>query len=186
MKDDPLVDACFSMIIVVILLSFTYVSLKASAHRLQPWEVGLKVVFGRIEGVLRPGLHFVGPFVTKVVRYDMRINIVQIPDVEVFTVDRQRAWYDLVVQYQVDHPDKVYRELSDHRMATVHKVKWMVQDEAQGRTLSEVMSRGKDITNYIDHELASVRKGWGVRVESVMVNECRTDRNGEAALQESA
>ena len=90
-----------------------------------------------------------------------------------------------MVQYQVDDPDKVYRELSDYRLPIIHKVKWIVQDEAQGRTLSKVMSRGKDITNYIDHELANVQKGWGVRVDGVIVNECRTDKNGEAALRGS-
>ncbi|ABM80592.1 SPFH domain-containing protein [Hyperthermus butylicus] len=54
---------------------------------IRPWEVDIYIRLGKFMGILRPGLHWVPPFISNVYRIDLRTQVVDVPKQEVITRD---------------------------------------------------------------------------------------------------
>jgi len=49
---------------------------QAGVYVIRPYEIGLKIILGKYVGRALPGLNMVPPFITKVVRMDLRQQLV--------------------------------------------------------------------------------------------------------------
>ena len=53
----------------------------------QPYQKGLAIRLGTYTGQLNPGFKWVVPFITKVVKLDLRTQVIDVPSQEVITKD---------------------------------------------------------------------------------------------------
>src|SRR3989338_11003366 len=89
-------------IIVVAIIIFLALALKI----VRQTERGLTERFGKYNRFAEPGLHFIIPFVERIVRVDITESMMEIDTQEIITEDNLNAKVDLVVYYKVNEDEK--------------------------------------------------------------------------------
>ena len=109
--DDP-------MLIVLIVIGIALLVYAAAAIKIvSQFEKGLVERFGRYDHMVDPGLRFIVPFIDRLVRVDMREQVVDVPPQEVITKDNVVVTVDAVVYYQATDPVKLKYNVANFILA---------------------------------------------------------------------
>ncbi|MGK0550419.1 MAG: SPFH domain-containing protein, partial [Pyrobaculum sp.] len=89
----------FALIILVAILS--------SAIRIIPeYQRAVKFRLGRVVGVVGPGLVFIIPIIETIMRYDLRVEVVDVPAQRALTKDNVEVTIDAAIYLRVIDPLK--------------------------------------------------------------------------------
>src|SRR5687768_17028446 len=91
----------------------------SSVRVIQPYEQGLYIFLGKYKHKLNTGVNLVIPMGTRVVRIDMRTQVLDVPRQEVITKDNSPTNVDAIIYSRVIDPIRATFEVSDYRFATV-------------------------------------------------------------------
>src|ERR1051326_8260119 len=111
---DPAVIV-LSLVVAVLLIVF----LASSVRIIQPYEQGLYIFLGKFKRKLNTGVNLVIPMGTRVVRLDMRTQVLEIPRQEVITKDNSPTNVDAIIYTKIVDAIRATFEVSDYRFATV-------------------------------------------------------------------
>ena len=156
----------------------------AGIRVIRPWEVGIYIRLGRFVGILRPGLHWVPPFISTVHRIDLRTQVVDVPRQEVITRDNSPVVVDAVVYYRVVDPKKAFFEVEDYRMAVVALAQTTLRSVIGDMELDEILYNRAAINARLRSILDEATDKWGVRVESVEIREVEPSPTVKKAMEE--
>jgi regulator of protease activity HflC (stomatin/prohibitin superfamily) len=81
------------------------------------YERGVRYRRGRSAGVLGPGVHWIAPVVSAVVRVDVRPAYLAVPGQEVLTADGIGLKITIVAKYQVTDPERALNAVAGYRDA---------------------------------------------------------------------
>ncbi|HJJ80474.1 MAG TPA: SPFH domain-containing protein, partial [Methanocorpusculum sp.] len=110
----------FSTLILAIVLVVLILLLFAKGVVIvQPYQKGLAIRLGTYTGQLNPGFKWVVPFITKVVKLDLRTQVIDVPSQEVITKDNSPTDVDAIIYVRVMDPERAFFEVSNYRQATV-------------------------------------------------------------------
>lgn len=165
-------DSVFIMyfIVMVILLVFvlaTYMSVCI----VQPYEQGLKIVMGKYVGYINPGLNIVPPFITKVVRMDLRSQVFDVPNQRLMTRDNVPVEVDATIVIKVVEIEPAHFEVANYKLATVARAQALLRDEMGGLTVEEAIEGRRELGTRLREMLGDEVVGWGVKVEHFHVRE---------------
>ncbi len=108
-------------------------------------QVGMLLRFGRLEGVLQPGLHFHFPLPVDRVRVvDLGRTRTMSDDVRLLTGDGQLAMVDYYVQYKIADPRKFLFSSRDTEEAARNAATIAVRAVVGSHSLAELMNRSDD------------------------------------------
>src|SRR5450432_1415263 len=108
-----LVWAVIGVVVLVLIL------LLLSAIRIvQQYERGVIFVLGRLTGAKGPGLFLVPPFITRMVKVDLRIVTLTVPPQEVITRDNVTMKVAAVIYYYVVDPSAAVVNVMNFNQAT--------------------------------------------------------------------
>jgi len=156
----------------------------AGVRVIRPWEVGIYIRLGRFVGILRPGLHWVPPFISSVYRIDLRTQVVDIPRQEVITRDNSPVVVDAIVYFRVVDPKKAFFEVEDYRMAVVALAQTTLRSVIGDMELDEILYNRAAINARLRRILDEATDKWGVRVESVEIREVEPSPTVKKAMEE--
>ncbi|HOI60956.1 MAG TPA: SPFH domain-containing protein, partial [Methanoculleus sp.] len=74
----------------------------------QPYEQGLQIRLGQYIGRMNPGFRWVIPLITRVIKLDLRTEVMDVPRQEVITKDNSPTNVDAIVYVRVIDPEKAY------------------------------------------------------------------------------
>jgi len=151
---------------------------------IRPWEVGIYIRLGRFMGILRPGLHWVPPFISSVHRIDLRTQVVDVPKQEVITRDNSPVVVDAVIYYRVVDPKKAFFEVEDYRTAVVALAQTTLRSVIGDMELDEILYNRAAINAKLRSILDEATDKWGVRVESVEIREVEPSPTVKKAMEE--
>ena len=92
--------------IIGVIGGFLFLTLLSAIYIIHQYDRGVVFTFGRLTGVLEPGLRIVIPFVQTVYRIDMRTITMDVPTQDIITRDNVPVAVNAVVFYQVIEPQK--------------------------------------------------------------------------------
>lgn len=169
-QDGNLLFFWFVFLMLALILVFaTYMSVAT----IQPYEIGLKIVMGKYTGKLMPGLNLVPPFITKVVRMDLREMILQVPAQEVLFRDRRKGVVDARIIVKVADPEKAFFQVANWKMATVALAQTVLRDKLLELTFEELVDNvtllGQEIIDKMHEDMGP----WGVHVRKFDIDEMR-------------
>ena len=177
----PGVFLVFAALVLGVALS---VLVAAGVRVIRPWEVGIYIRLGRFMGILRPGLHWVPPFISSVHRMDLRTQVVDIPRQEVITRDNSPVVVDAIVYFRVVDPKKAFFEVEDYRMAVVALAQTTLRSVIGDMELDEILYNRAAINAKLRRILDEATDKWGVRVESVEIREVEPSPTVKKAMEE--
>ncbi|MEN3273375.1 MAG: hypothetical protein V7636_2136, partial [Actinomycetota bacterium] len=73
------------LIVLVAILFFAFVGVASSLKIVRPYQRGLVERLGRYHATVQPGLRVILPMIDRVIRVDMRENVIDVPAQEVIT-----------------------------------------------------------------------------------------------------
>src|SRR5207302_2301497 len=107
-------SALFIIGMVVILVFLILCGLRV----VQQYERGVIFILGRLLGAKGPGLFWVPPFISRMVKVDLRIVTLNVPPQEVITRDNVTIKVTAVVYFYVENPASAVVHVVDFMQAT--------------------------------------------------------------------
>ena len=98
------------IIALAIVLLFVVVLLSMGMKRVNQYERGIVERFNAYEKTVDPGLRYIIPFVQRILRVNMREQVIDVPPQEIITEDNVVITIDAVVYYQIMDAKKADRK----------------------------------------------------------------------------
>ncbi len=155
-------------IILVILILFLFAK---GVVIIQPYQKGLAIRLGTYTGQLNPGFKWVVPFITRVVKLDLRTQVIDVPSQEVITKDNSPTDVDAIIYVRVMDPERAYFEVSNYRQATVALAQTSLRGIIGDMELDEILYNRDLINTRLRDILDKETDQWGVKIERVEIKE---------------
>ena len=163
MLDNLLFIIIFALVIILIAAKGVVI--------IQPYEQALQIRLGQYIGRLNPGFRWVIPFITEVIKVDLRTQVMDVPQQEVITKDNSPTNVDAIVYVRVVDPEKSVFEVSNYKMATVALAQTSLRGIIGDLELDEILYNRELINNRLRDSLDRETDQWGVKVERVEIRE---------------
>ncbi len=171
--------------IIVVLIVLLFIVL-ASIRILSEWERGVVLSFGRLTGVLNPGLNFIIPIYQQVITVDMRINTIDIPKQEVITKDNITLLVNAVVYFKVENPSDAVTKITNYSYALRQYTQGALRDVIGNNEMDNVLTAREAISDEIKKIVDAETNGWGVDVNSVKIQEIELPAEMKRAMAKQA
>ncbi len=168
---------------ILIALAVIYIISKAVVI-IRPYEQGLYEVLGTFRRVLNPGLNRVMPLVSRVIKIDLRTQVIDVPRQEVITKDNSPTNVDAIIYIKVVDPKKAYYEVENYKLATVALAQTTLRSLIGDMELDEVLYNRHRINTHLRDTLDEATDPWGVKVEAVEIREVDPVGPVKAAMEE--
>jgi len=125
--------------IVIILIIIIMVLLVSSVRIIQPYQEGLLIIFGKFKRKLIPGINFVPPLISKVVTIDLRTQSILIPRQEIITKDGKSFDKDVIINFKIVDPKKVYFKMPDYKNKIIDLSQKKLRDKISRFNYDEII-----------------------------------------------
>lgn len=173
--------ALLSAIIVIALFI-----LSLSIRVIREYERAVIFRLGRLLGTKGPGLFLLIPFVDSMIKVDMRIVAVDVPEQKVITRDNVTVGVDAVVYYKVVDPEKAVTKIENFPYAVLMLSQTTLRDIIGQVELDELLSRRDEINKRLQEILDQLTDPWGIKVTAVTVKEVKLPESMLRAMAKQA
>ncbi len=134
---------------------------------IRPWEKGLIERLGRYQRTADSGLTFIWPFLDKLVKVDMREQVVDIPPQAVITKDNVVVAVDAVVYFEITDPIKVTYNVANFYIACTKLAQTNLRNLVGDMALDESLTSREVINTQLRQILDDATDKWGTKVTRV-------------------
>jgi regulator of protease activity HflC (stomatin/prohibitin superfamily) len=171
------------LIIVVIALGLLAVS---GLRVVMQYERGVIFVLGRLLGAKGPGLFWVPPFISRMVKVDLRIVTLNVPPQEVITRDNVTIKVTAVVYFYVENPASAVVHVVDFMQATTQIGQTTLRNVLGQSELDELLSQRNKINQQLQTIIDEHTERWGVKVTAVEVKDIELPATMQRAMARQA
>jgi len=156
------------MIIVLIVVAFALLVIMAKGIRIvRPWEKGLIERLGKYQRTADSGLTIIVPFIERMIKVDMREQVVDVPPQGVITKDNVVVEVDAVVYYEVTDPVKVTYNVASFYTAATKLAQTNLRNLIGDLALDESLTSRELINTKLREILDDATDKWGTKVTRV-------------------
>ncbi|MFQ5574880.1 MAG: SPFH domain-containing protein, partial [Terriglobia bacterium] len=160
--------ALLGVLALLTVLAFALLILAATGMRIvRPWEKGLIERLGKYQRTADSGLTVIIPFLEKMVKVDMREQVVDVPPQGVITKDNVVVEVDAVVYYEVTDPTKVAYNVANFYMAATKLAQTNLRNLIGDLALDESLTSREMINTKLRQILDDATNKWGTKVGRV-------------------
>ncbi|PSQ59340.1 MAG: phosphoesterase [Halobacteriales archaeon SW_9_67_25] len=171
-------------LVAALVLIFAIVTAYKSIVIVEAYDKAAYTRFGEYQGLLEPGPNIVLPFVTKVYRFDMRTQTLDVPRQEAITRDNSPVTADAVVYIKVMDAQKAFLEVDHYKRAVSNLAQTTLRAVLGDMELDDTLNKRQQINSKIQTELDEPTDEWGIRVESVEVREVNPSKDVQQAMEQ--
>jgi regulator of protease activity HflC (stomatin/prohibitin superfamily) len=156
------------MIGVYVVVAFLVLVLAARAIRIiRPWQKGLIERLGKYQRTADSGLTLIVPFIERMIKVDMREQVVDVPPQGVITKDNVVVEVDAVVYYEVTDPVKVTYNVASFYLAATKLAQTNLRNLIGDLALDESLTSRERINTKLREVLDDATDKWGTKVTRV-------------------
>lgn len=177
----PIIGALVGVIILVL------VFLALSGLRVvQQYERGVIFILGRLIGAKGPGLFWVIPFISRMVKVDLRIVTLTVPPQEVITRDNVTIKVTAVLYFYVVDPAAAVVNVVNFFQATTQIGQTTLRNVLGQSELDELLSQRNKINRELQAIIDDATERWGVKVTAVEVKDIELPATMQRAMAKQA
>lgn len=148
----------------------------------RPWQKGLVERLGKYDRTGDSGLNIIIPFLERMIKVDMREQVVDVPPQAVITKDNVVVEVDAVVYYEVLDPVKVTYKVADFYAAATKLAQTSLRNLIGDLALDESLTSREVINTQLRQILDEATDKWGVRVTRVELQRIEPPRDVTEAM----
>jgi regulator of protease activity HflC (stomatin/prohibitin superfamily) len=122
---------------------------------------------GKYAYMWNPGWHLLIPVFQSMVKVDIRVKAVDVPNQEAITKDNIPIGINAVIYFRVKDPSKAVLEVEDFFNAVGQMAQTTMRNAVGEVKLDELLSNKKQVSENIKQAVDSISESWGVDVQSV-------------------
>jgi regulator of protease activity HflC (stomatin/prohibitin superfamily) len=152
---DSLVTIILLAVFLLILRMFRVVPMRVLA---------VKERLGKFKGVLKPGFHFIVPFIDRIAyMHDSREQVIDIPKQRCITRDNVEVDVDGVVYLKVVDAQKASYGISNYHAAVISLAQTTMRSEIGKLNLDDTFREREKINDKIVQEIDKASEPWGIK-----------------------
>lgn len=145
--------------------------LVAGIRVVDQYERGVVLTLGKYTGTRGPGLTWIVIIIQRIMKVDLRIATVDIPQQEVITKDNVTVGINAVVYFRVENAEKAMLEVQDFRHAVGLYAQATLRDVIGGVELDTLLSERDQIAEEIKKIVDVATDPWGVDVNTIKIQD---------------
>lgn len=141
--------------------------LLAMLREVKQYERGVVLTMGKYTGMRNPGWSIIVPVFQRMIKVDLRVKAVDVPDQKVITKDNVSASINAVIYYKVSDASKAVLEVEDYFYAVSQLAQTTMRNIVGSADLDEVLAERDKLSERIQAIIDKETDPWGIRVENV-------------------
>jgi regulator of protease activity HflC (stomatin/prohibitin superfamily) len=177
----------FVALIIVALVVIILLMLVFSAIRVvQQYERGVIFVLGKLTGAKGPGIFLVPPFITRMIKVDLRVVTLTVPPQEVISRDNVTIKVTAVVYFYVVDPVAAVVNVVNYMQATTQIGQTTLRNVLGQSELDELLSQRNKINRELQTIIDEHTERWGVKVTAVEIKDVELPASMQRAMAKQA
>lgn len=155
----------------IFLIPFVVVFIIVGLRVIDQYERSIVLTLGKFSGSRQAGLTWIFPGIQRMIRVDMRIATVDIPQQEVITKDNVPLNINAVVYYQIEDAEKAVLNIQNYPVAVADFSQVALCDVVGGFELDHVLSEREIIANRIKEIVDKTTEVWGINITAIKLQD---------------
>ena len=155
------------VVVLIVLAILVFVVAMTGMRIVRPWEKGLIERLGKYQRTAGSGLTVIIPFLERMIKVDMREQVVDVPPQQVITKDNVAVEVDAVVYFEVTDPVKVTYNVVDFYTAATKLAQTNLRNLIGDLALDESLTSRELINTKLREILDDATDKWGTKVTRV-------------------
>ncbi len=173
-------------IVLLTLIFLLIVILSAAIKVLKEWERGVILRLGRLRPIKGPGLIFIIPIIDRLIRVDLRVVTLDVPQQRIITRDNVTVEVDAVVFYRVVDPARSVVAVEDFRRASFFVTQTTLRNVVGQSELDDLLARRENINEKLQVIIDEATEPWGIKIGAVEVRDVRLPDSMQRAMAKQA
>lgn len=154
-----------------------------SVRKMEEWERGVILRFGRFHGVRGPGLFVMLPFADRVAAIvDLRTRVSDFTAETTLTRDSVTVTVDALCFWLVWDAEKAVCEVQDYRDAVILSAMTALRSAVSSHDLSTFLENGEEIEECIRAEVDRKTTDWGVTIQHIEITDIQIPESLQKSL----
>jgi regulator of protease activity HflC (stomatin/prohibitin superfamily) len=154
-------------IIGLVIATIVLILLSASIKKVNQYEKGIVERFNAYEKTVEPGLRIITPFIERMLRVNMREQVIDVPPQEIITEDNVVVTIDAVIYYQVVDAKRALYEIEDFELAIVKLAQTTLRNIVGEMSLDICLTSREKINVELRSVLDQATDKWGTKVNRI-------------------
>jgi regulator of protease activity HflC (stomatin/prohibitin superfamily) len=168
-------------------IALVVVTLLAMSIRvIREYERSVVFRLGRLLGIKGPGLFFLIPFIDSMVKVDLRIVAVDVPEQKIITKDNVTVGVDAVIYYKVFDPERSITKIENYHYAVLMLGQTTLRDVVGQVELDDLLTKRDEINKRLQEILDLLTDPWGIKVTAVTLKEVKLPEGMLRAMAKQA
>jgi regulator of protease activity HflC (stomatin/prohibitin superfamily) len=173
--------------VLIVLLVFVVVVFFSSLRMCSEWQRKVVLRLGRFAGVRGPGIFFLLPFVeTTPFTMDLRVNTSKFTAEQTLTKDGASVTVDSIVYWRVVDAGLAAIKVTNFTTAVLGAAQGALRDTIGRNDLATLLSQRRELDAQLTVILDEQTEPWGIKVESVQLQDIKVPDNLQDALSRMA
>lgn len=151
----------------VILAIVVFVIAATGIKIIRPWEKGLIERLGKYQRTADSGLTIIIPFLEKMIKVDMREQVIDVPPQGVITKDNVVVEVDAVIYHEITDPKQVTYNIADYYTAITKLAQTNLRNLIGDLALDESLTSRELINTKLREILDDATDKWGTKITRV-------------------
>jgi regulator of protease activity HflC (stomatin/prohibitin superfamily) len=169
--------------VIVLILIFLALS---GIRVVQQYERGVIFVLGSLQGAKGPGIFWVPPIITRMVKVDLRIVTLTVPPQEVITRDNVTIKVTAVIYFYVVDPSAAVVHVMNFIQATTQIGQTTLRNVLGQSELDELLAQRNKINQELQTIIDEHTERWGVKVTAVEIKDVELPATMQRAMAKQA
>jgi regulator of protease activity HflC (stomatin/prohibitin superfamily) len=135
------------------------------------YERGVVLTLGRYTGTRGPGLVLLVPVIQRMLRVDLRVNVMDVPPQDVISRDNVSVRVNAVVYFRVVEPDKSVLQVADFYQATSQLAQTRLRSVLGQHELDEILTKRDSLNQNLQQILDEATDPWGIKITNVEIKD---------------